>query len=101
MLPDGSAEADGDAEGATEGDAEVEGDTEAEGSAEVAADAERDAEVVAEGEASGLAGAELSPAAWSSRSAPGAAETAEPAGSFWSPQADTRVIAPTTASTDA
>ncbi|WP_405853480.1 hypothetical protein OG361_13040 [Streptomyces sp. NBC_00090] len=76
-----------------EADAEVETDAEGE--------AEGDAEVEAEGEASGLADAEPPPAAWSPRPAPGAAETAEPAGSFSSPQADTRVTAPMTASTDA
>ncbi|MEV6247180.1 hypothetical protein AB0M38_13375 [Streptomyces sp. NPDC051742] len=90
VLPDGLAEADRDAEDDTDGVAGVEGD------AEVEADAEGDAE--AEGEAVGLAGAELAPAVRSLRSAPGATETAEPAGSFWSPQADTRVIVPMTAS---
>ncbi|MEV8534324.1 hypothetical protein [Streptomyces sp. NPDC051211] len=76
-LPDGSAEADGDLD--ADGDAEAEG----------------------EAEADGLADAELPLASWPLRSAPGATEAAEPAGSFWPPQADTRAVAPMTASTDA
>ncbi|MFE6835807.1 hypothetical protein ACFVFI_13405 [Streptomyces sp. NPDC057705] len=72
-LPDGVAEADGDVD--PEGEAEAEAD--------------------------GLADAELALASGSPGPAPDATEAAEPAGSFWPPQAETRVIAPMTASTDA
>ncbi|MGW3520376.1 hypothetical protein [Streptomyces hydrogenans] len=100
-LPDGfaGAGAEVEADGDLGAGAEVEGDVEGDAESEVEGEAGTEAEAVAE--ADGLADAELLWASWSPRSAPGATEAAEPAGSFWPPQADTRVIAPMTARTDA